>query len=89
MEHPKSASQGLSLFSLLGRTAIVSGVATSGIGYAIAEILAEAGADVAILYNRNVSARTAADTIVETYQVRCTFSTIFDKFNDRLNSTFI
>lgn len=71
MEHVKSPSPGLSLFSLRGRTAIVSGVAATGIGYAIAEILAEAGADVAVLYNRNTSAIAAADTIARTYLVRC------------------
>jgi sorbose reductase len=82
MEHTKSLSSGLSLFSLRGRTAIVSGVATTGIGYAIAEILAEAGANVAILYNRNESAITAAETIAKTHQVQCMFSVLFDMFQN-------
>ncbi|CRG91973.1 putative NADP-dependent mannitol dehydrogenase [Talaromyces islandicus] len=60
-----------SLFSLRGRTAIVSGVANAGIGFAIAQILAEAGASVAILYNRSKSAIDAAETISKSYRVRC------------------
>jgi sorbose reductase len=79
MEFTRSSSAGLSLFSLRGRTAIVSGVAATGIGYAIADILAEAGANVAVLYNRNVSAIAAADTIARTYRVQCTFPAIFDR----------
>lgn len=71
MEPTKSSSAGLSLFSLRGRTAIVSGVAATGIGYAIAEIFAEAGGNVAILYNRNESAITAAETIAKAHQVQC------------------
>lgn len=66
-------SPGLSLFSLRGRTAIVSGVAATGIGRAIAEILAEAGANVAVLYNRNQSAITAAEAIAKDHQVQCIF----------------
>lgn len=71
-----SSSAGLSLFSLRGRTAIVSGVAATGIGYAIAEILAEAGANVAIIYNRNESAKSAAEAIAKAYEVQCLFYTI-------------
>jgi sorbose reductase len=61
------------LFSLQGRTAIISGVANAGIGFAIAQILAEAGASVAILYNRNKSAIDAAETISKSHGVRCMF----------------
>lgn len=69
METQKSC--GLSLFSLHGRTAIVSGVANAGIGFAIAQILAEAGANVAILYNKNRAAIAGAETIARSYNVRC------------------
>ena len=61
----------LSLFSLDGKTAIVSGVAESGIGFAIARALAEAGANVAILYNGNESAIRAAKKIQLETGVQC------------------
>lgn len=70
MEIQLHAQPGLSLFSLRGRTAVVSGVATTGIGFAIAEILAEAGANVALLYNTNDSAKKAARIISERYHVQ-------------------
>lgn len=62
---------GLSLFNLCGRTAIVSGAA-SGIGLAAAQILAEAGANVAILYHNNAEgALKSAKKISLTYGVKC------------------
>jgi sorbose reductase len=64
-------SKGLSLFSLHGRTAIVSGVASTGIGFSISQILAEAGANVALLYNRNESALDGAKEIELSYAVKC------------------
>lgn len=60
----------LPLFSLKGRTAIVSG-AGAGIGLAVTQALAEAGADVAILYNSNRKALEAAKEIEQTYGVQC------------------
>ena len=60
----------LSLFSLKGKTAIVSG-GTGGIGLAIVEILADAGANVAILYHRNKDAIESARTIEQRYRVKC------------------
>lgn len=60
----------LPLFSLKGRTAIVSG-AGAGIGLAVAQGLAEAGADVAIWYNSNKQALTEAENIEKTYGVKC------------------
>lgn len=60
----------LPLFSLKGRTAIVSG-AGAGIGLAVAEALAEAGANVAIWYNSNKQAEESAATIAKTYGVKC------------------
>lgn len=58
------------MFSLKGRTAIVSG-AGAGIGLAVAHALAEAGANVAIWYNSNKKAITEAEKIASTYGVKC------------------
>jgi sorbose reductase len=63
-------SRVLPLFSLKGRTAIVSG-AGAGIGLAVAHALAEAGANVAIWYNRNKKAVEHAKEIEQTYEVKC------------------
>lgn len=60
----------LPLFSLKGRTAIVSG-AGAGIGLAVAHALAEAGANVAIWYNSNKQALTEAENVEKTYGVKC------------------
>jgi sorbose reductase len=61
----------LPLFSLKGKTAIVSG-ASSGIGLAVAQALAEAGANVAIWYNtRKDEAEQAAAEIEKEYGVKC------------------
>ena len=49
---PPKTEKVLPLFSLKGKTAIVSG-AGAGIGLAVAQGLAEAGANVAIWYNSN------------------------------------
>lgn len=58
------------LFSLKGRTAIVSG-AGAGIGLAVAQGLAEAGANVAIWYNSNKKALQRAEDIANQYGVKC------------------
>jgi hypothetical protein len=63
----------LPLFSLKGRTAIVSG-AGAGIGLAVAHALAEAGANVAIWYNSNKKALKEAEKIEAEYGVKCEFS---------------
>lgn len=59
------------LFSLKGKTAIVSG-AGAGIGLAVAQALAEAGANVAIWYNSNKKAIERAEDIEKEYGVKCT-----------------
>lgn len=69
MEVPKG-DRVIPLFSLLGRTAIVSG-AGAGIGLGIAQGLAEAGANVAIWYNSNKQALVEADNIEKNYGVKC------------------
>ena len=56
---PPESDRVMPLFSLKGRTAIVTG-GGAGIGLAVAQCLAEAGANVAIWYNTNVSGRAMA-----------------------------
>lgn len=60
----------LPLFSLKGKTAIVSG-AGAGIGLAVAQGFAEAGANVAIWYNSNKKAIDRAADIEKEYGVKC------------------
>ncbi|TVY80844.1 L-xylulose reductase [Lachnellula suecica] len=67
---PPTETSVFSLFSLRGRTAIVSG-AGAGIGLAVAQALAEAGANVAIWYNSNAAAVAEAKEIEEKYNVKC------------------
>lgn len=69
---PKSAGNHvLPLFSLKGKTAIISG-AGAGIGLAVAQAFAEAGANVAIWYNTNKKALDRAEEIEKEYGVKCT-----------------
>lgn len=60
------------LFSLKGKTAIVSGASAGNIGLGIAQALAEAGANVAIWYNRRKEeAEQSAAEIEKEYGVKC------------------
>lgn len=68
---PKDGDAVLPLFSLKGRTAIVTG-AGAGIGLAVADALAEAGANVAIWYNSNKKAVERAQEIADKWGVTCT-----------------
>ncbi|KAK6504526.1 hypothetical protein TWF481_006467 [Arthrobotrys musiformis] len=56
--------------SLKGRTAIVTG-AGAGIGYAVVEAFAEAGANIALWYNSNKLAIEKAALISQNYGVTC------------------
>lgn len=67
---PPTVTEVLPLFSLKGRTAIISGAGV-GIGFAVAEGLAEAGANVAIWYNSNKNAVEKAKGIEERFGVKC------------------
>jgi sorbose reductase len=55
---------------LKGRTAIVSGGA-NGLGLAIVEVLAEAGANVAILFRSSMAAHEAARKVAAEYKITC------------------
>lgn len=68
---PRDGDPVLPLFSLKGKTAIVSG-AGAGIGLAVADAFAEAGANVAIWYNSNTKAVERAQIIAEKWGVTCT-----------------
>ena len=68
---PPNTDKVLPLFSLKGKTAIVSG-AGAGIGLSVAQGLAEAGANTAILFNSNKSAHDRAAEIEKAYGVTCT-----------------
>lgn len=64
-EHPNL----MSMFSLKGKTAIVTG-AGAGIGLAVAEGLAEAGANVAMWYRSNAKCIDRAAEIAQKYGVQ-------------------
>jgi sorbose reductase len=67
---PAKSDRVMPLFSLKGRTAIVAGAA-AGIGLAVAQALAEAGANVAIWYNSNKKALDEAAKIEKDFGVKC------------------
>ncbi|KAL1970932.1 hypothetical protein VTN77DRAFT_2766 [Rasamsonia byssochlamydoides] len=66
---PPAPSSLLALFSLKGKTAIVTG-AGAGIGLHVAQGLAEAGANVALFYNTNTKAIERAAEIEQKYGVK-------------------
>lgn len=67
---PPKTGMVLPLFSLKGKTAIVTG-AGAGIGLAVAHGFAEAGANVAIWYNTNKAALDRAAEIEKIFGVKC------------------
>lgn len=60
---------GLSLFDMTGQTAIVTG-GSKGLGKAIAEGLASAGANIALISRNGSEAKAAAEEIAENYQTQ-------------------
>lgn len=96
---PEDNTPVLPLFSLKGRTAIISG-AGAGIGLAVADAFAEAGANIAIWYNSNTSALDRAAELEKKYGIKCkaypvnvqsaeevekAVDQIVDEFNGRLD----
>ena len=75
---PPKEERVLPLFNLANKTAIVSG-AGAGIGLAVAQGFAEAGANVAIWYHSNKDALDRAKDIEKTYGVKCMY-----RFDGRL-----
>jgi sorbose reductase len=68
-EAPKE-TQVLPLFSLKGKTAIVSG-SGAGIGLQVVQAFAEAGANIAIWYHGNKQAIDRAAEVEKKYGVKC------------------
>ncbi|KAL7664731.1 Sorbose reductase SOU1 [[Candida] zeylanoides] len=66
---PTLAKHALDLFSLKGKVASVTG-SSGGIGFAVAEAYAQAGADVAIWYNSK-PADDKAEALAQEYGVKC------------------
>ncbi|EDK41368.1 hypothetical protein PGUG_05466 [Meyerozyma guilliermondii ATCC 6260] len=66
---PKISNNVMTLFSLKGKVASVTG-SSGGIGYAVAEAYAQAGADVAIWYNSKPSDEKA-EHLAKTYGIKC------------------
>ena len=60
---------GISLFDMTGQTAIVTG-GSKGLGKAIAEGLASAGANIALISRNQSEAESAAKEIADTYQTQ-------------------
>lgn len=86
---PPAQDSVMALFSLKGKTAVVTGAA-SGIGLSVAHALAEAGANVAIWYNRNSKAVEEAANIQSKYGVKCMSYHLSSRnwaprFNSRIN----
>ncbi|KAI1396522.1 short-chain dehydrogenase [Hypoxylon fuscum] len=66
---PDTPNNVLEQFQMKGKVAVVTGAA-DGIGYAVAEAMAEAGASVALLYNSNDAATQKAVALAKTHGVK-------------------
>ncbi|KAI9372236.1 hypothetical protein BJX61DRAFT_508006 [Aspergillus egyptiacus] len=66
---PPTPSNVLEQFNMAGKTVVVTGAA-DGLGYAVAEAMAEAGADVAMWYNSNDVAVERAESLSKGLGVR-------------------
>ncbi|KAL4993445.1 hypothetical protein BDV10DRAFT_179150 [Aspergillus recurvatus] len=66
---PNTPSNVLEQFQMTGKTVVVTGAA-DGIGYAVAEAMAEAGGDVALWYHSNDAAIAKAEGLAKEHGVR-------------------
>ena len=66
---PNTPSNVLAQFSLSSRVVAINGAA-AGIGFAVAEAMAEAGADVALFYNSNDAAIAKAKELAEQHKIK-------------------
>lgn len=66
---PSTPNNVLQQFSLAGRVVAISGAA-AGIGFAVAEAMAEAGADVALWYNSNDEAVAKGAELAKLHGIR-------------------
>lgn len=66
---PDTPDNALQQFSLKGKVVVVNGAA-DGIGYAVVEAMAEAGADVALWYNSNTAAIEKAKGLADKHGVK-------------------
>ncbi|KAK5173519.1 uncharacterized protein LTR77_002200 [Saxophila tyrrhenica] len=69
LPYPDTPSNVLQQFNLKGKTVVVNGAA-DGIGYAVVEAMAEAGADVALWYNSNSAAIEKAKGLADKHGVK-------------------
>lgn len=68
-EVPNTPENVMEQLSMKNKVVAING-ASDGIGYAVAEGMAEAGADVALLYNSNDAAVTRSTHLAERYNIR-------------------
>lgn len=66
---PNTPSNVLEQFNMKGKVVAVTG-ASEGIGFAVAEAIAEAGGDVALIYNSNPAAHEKAKQLTQQHGVR-------------------
>ncbi|KAL3471384.1 hypothetical protein BJX99DRAFT_237505 [Aspergillus californicus] len=66
---PNTPSNVLEQFKMTGKVVVVTGAA-DGIGYAVAEAMAEAGGSVAMWYNSNDAAVSKAEALAKTHGVK-------------------
>lgn len=66
---PNTPESVFAQLSMVGKTVVITGGA-DGIGYAVAEAVAEAGADVALWYNSNSAAIGKAEQLERKYKIK-------------------
>jgi sorbose reductase len=67
--NPTLADSVFKMFDMHGKVVIITG-GSGGIGYQVARALAEAGADIALWYNKSSSAEQLAATLAKDFNIR-------------------